>query len=79
MLTVKTAAEKLGVSETLVYGWCASGQLVHLRLGGKGKRGAIRIEEADLAAFLASCRQGEQPEIPPTPKAPPLKLKYLQL
>ncbi len=57
-LTVRQAAERAGVSDALVYGWCAAGELAHLRLGNKGKRGTIRIEEADLAAFLASRRHG---------------------
>jgi excisionase family DNA binding protein len=78
-MTVKEAAIVAGVSEALVYGWCACGKLVHLRLGGKGKRGSIRIRAADLDAFLASCRRGAPTEAPPLSRAPPLKLKHLQL
>ena len=80
MLMVKEAAKKLGLSEALLYGWCACGELTHLRLGGKGRRGSIRIEEADLEAFLQSHkRQGERKETPPVTKPPPLKLRHLQL
>ena len=79
LLTVKGAAEKTGVSPAMIYGWCASGRLVHLRLGGKNRRGSIRIAEDDLDAFLASCKQGERKEPPPVQKQPPLKLKHLQL
>lgn len=64
-MTVKEAARRVGVSESLVYEWVNSGLLAHFRFGRKGKRGSIRIEEADLSAFLASCRQEAKPEVPP--------------
>ena len=79
MLTVKAAAEKLGISEAMIYGWCASGRLAHLRLGGAEKRGSIRIQESDLEAFLGSCKQGERKDVVPVVKPPPLKLRHLQL
>ncbi len=53
MLDVKEVAERLNVSESLVYGWIADGRLAHVRLGGRGRRGTIRVSEADLDAFLA--------------------------
>ena len=56
-LTVKQAAERAGVSDSLIYECCAEGRLPHYKLGRKGRRGTIRIEEADLDAFLAACRQ----------------------
>jgi excisionase family DNA binding protein len=64
-MTVKEAAERTGMSESLIYQLCNERRLTHYRLGGKGKRGAIRIDEADLSAFLASCRQEAKPEVPP--------------
>ena len=79
MLTVKSAAEKLGISEAMIYGWCASGRLAHLRLGGAKKRGSIRIQEADLDAFLDGCKQGERNDVVPVATPPPLKLRHLQL
>ena len=68
LLSVKQAGERAGVSSSLVYQWCADGRLRHYRFGGKGKRGCIRIDEADLEDFLTSCRQE-----PAAPKSPPLK------
>ena len=56
MLTPKQAAERAGVSLSLVYQWCEERLLVHYRCGGKGRRGRILIEEADLAAFLSTRR-----------------------
>lgn len=80
MLTVKQAAERAGVSPGLVYEWCNGGMLTHLRLGRPGTRGGIRIEESDLAAFLASQKQeGRQTEPPPSPKPQPIRLKHLHL
>jgi excisionase family DNA binding protein len=45
MLSVKQAAEKLGVSAKLVYSLCAGGKIVHER-HGLG-RGTIRIAEEE--------------------------------
>jgi excisionase family DNA binding protein len=47
-LTVKQAAERAGVSPSLVYGWCQEHRLRHYRFGGKGRRGKIMVEECDL-------------------------------
>ena len=54
MLTVKQVAEKLRISASLVYSWCEDHLLPHYRMGGKGKRGKILIEEAALDTFLQS-------------------------
>jgi excisionase family DNA binding protein len=62
MLTPKQAAVKAGVSSSLVYEWCAQGLLPHYRFGRQGRRGSIRIEEAELEAFLVRCRQEAQPK-----------------
>jgi excisionase family DNA binding protein len=62
MLTVKQAAERLGVSDSLVYEWCAAGALPHFRIGRNGKRGKILIAEAELDAFMAAHRQEKQPQ-----------------
>ena len=55
-VTVKQAAERTGLSTSLLYQICAERRLPHFRLGREGKRGKILIEEADLAAFLATAR-----------------------
>ena len=65
MLTPKQVAARVGVSDSLVYDWCAQGLLKHYRFGGKGRRGCIRIEEADLDAFLAACLHEVRPQVPP--------------
>jgi excisionase family DNA binding protein len=54
VLTVKQVAARLGISASLVYGWCEDHMLPHYRMGGKDKRGKILIEEAVLDAFLLS-------------------------
>ena len=65
MLTIQQAAERLGVSDSLLYELCSTGLLPHYRMGRKGKRGRLLIEEADLSTFLASCRHEATVEVPP--------------
>jgi excisionase family DNA binding protein len=80
LLSVKQAAERAGVSVALVYGWCQAGVLSHHRLGQPGKRGCIRIAEADLDGFFASRkREGRQETPPPAPRRAPTRLKHLHL
>lgn len=61
MLSVKQAAERVGVSPSLVYVWCQEQRLPHYRVGAVGKRGRIRIAPADLDAFMASLRADRHP------------------
>src|SRR4051794_35781443 len=56
LLTVHEAADLLRLSDAAVYALCKAGQLPHYRLG-KGK-GAIRINEGDLLAYLQQSKQG---------------------
>ena len=49
-------AKRLGISQSLVYGWVESGVLPCYRMGAKGKRGCIRIDPDELAGFLAGLR-----------------------
>src|SRR5262249_46328582 len=56
MLTVRQAALRACVSESLVYRWCAEGSLPHFRVGAKGRRGKLLIKEEELDAFLDSFR-----------------------
>jgi excisionase family DNA binding protein len=53
-MTVKQFAEKAEISLSLAYQLIAEGRVPHRRIGGSGKRGAIRIREEDLKVFLES-------------------------
>jgi hypothetical protein len=55
-LTPRQAAKCAEVSVSLVYQWCDERLLTHFRLGGRGKRGRIMIDEEELDTFLDSCR-----------------------
>lgn len=61
-MTVKQAAEHVGVSESLVYAWCKCGMLPHARLGRPGKRGTIRIDQDEFENFLRTMKVSGQPE-----------------
>jgi excisionase family DNA binding protein len=61
MLTVKQVAARLRISPSLVYSWCEDQLLPHYRMGGKGKRGKILVEEAALDAFLQSRKVESRP------------------
>ena len=60
-LTPKQAAERAGVSTSLIYTWCAEQRLAHYRIGAEGKRGRILIDPADLDRLIAECRQERHP------------------
>ena len=77
--TVKQAAAKLCVSPALIYGWVTSGMLPCYRLGANGRRGAIRIAETDLEAFLSSMKQEGRQGLPPAPAPRTVTLKNLRL
>jgi Helix-turn-helix domain len=53
-MTVAEAARELEVSPALVYQLCRMGYLAHTRIGLK--RGVIRIDPRDVAAFRAAHR-----------------------
>ena len=79
MLTVKQASAALGVSATCVYQLVARGRLACHRIGLG--RGAIRISESDLEAYIEGCRQKPQPR-PASVHSTPVKrmqLKHLRL
>ena len=52
LLTVREVAQIMRSSQQFVYNLCNSGELVSYRLG----RGALRIDETDLKAYLAERR-----------------------
>jgi excisionase family DNA binding protein len=61
LLTIKQAAEQVGVSASLVYEWCREQLLVHYRFGTRGRRGKIMIARSDLEAFMRHCRVDRHP------------------
>jgi excisionase family DNA binding protein len=74
-LTVPEVAKRLKISPATVYQLCASRKLAHVRLGAG--RGAIRIKEEDLLAFLAG--RTVRPEEPAAPLPTQVKLKHLKI
>lgn len=70
MLTVKQAAQRVGVSVALVYSWVNKKLLPHFRFGAGEKGGKVMIEEADLEAFVQSRKVGARPE-PAAPEPKP--------
>ena len=61
-LTVKQAAEILGLSGREVYQLCYTHELPHYRLGVK--KSAIRIDPADVLAYKERCRvQAPPPKV----------------
>jgi excisionase family DNA binding protein len=53
-MTVREAAARLEVSESLIYKLCAAGRLAHHRIGLG--RGTIRIEPESVEALKRECR-----------------------
>jgi excisionase family DNA binding protein len=75
-LTVREVADRLRISQSSVYLLIESGRLAHHRLGAR--RGAIRVSEDDLAAYLAENRQDHRRESPSSPTGGRVKLKHIQ-
>ncbi len=74
-LTVRQVAKRLNVSASCVYQLVETGKLPNHRIGLG--RGAIRVSEADLEEYLASCRREKMSETPRW--APRVKLKHLKI
>lgn len=72
-LSVKEAAERIGVSPSLVYALCHEGVLPHTRHGRTGKRGCIRITEEAISVYVKASK-GEGRHQPA-----PLILRHLSL
>jgi excisionase family DNA binding protein len=60
-MTPREAAEKLGVSQSLIYGVLKAGKLKGMRVGCRG-RGKWLIDPNDFEAWKQSCKVTEWPE-----------------
>ena len=76
LLTIAEVAERLRIGRTTAYQLVQQGKIAAHRIGAG--RGAIRISEEDLNAYLASCREQNQPSSK-TPEPPPRRLRHLRL
>ena len=56
LLSVRQAAERLGLCTATIYGLCADGALAHIRI-----LNTIRIAPADLEVFIATRRVRPRP------------------
>lgn len=72
MLSVKGAAEHLGLGRSAVYALVASGDLACYKIGPN--RGRIRFKPSDLDAYLEGMRVGPKVRARVTPPRP--KVKY---
>ncbi len=76
MLSVKQAAEKLGVSVSLTYSLITGRRIRHFRVGNG--RGRIRIPEEAIGEYLARVTFAPEQEDPPLAPVR-VKLKHLRL
>ncbi len=73
MLRIRQVAERLGISQALVYSLVSSGKIGCYRIGLG--RGAIRFREEDVEAYLQTCRvEGEGIKIDPNPTLRHIKI-----
>ena len=77
MLTVKEAAALVPTSTSLVYQWVAERRFEVLRVGRRGRRGKILIDETTFRAFLETLKVGAAEEAPP--QHPPVKQRFQHL
>lgn len=62
LLTRREAAKALGISERMVWQLTAAGQLIAIRLPGRGARArAIRYSADDLRDWIARLKAGPNP------------------
>lgn len=76
LLKVPDVVKRLNVSQSTVYALIESGRLPSHRIGCG--RGAVRVSEEDLIAYLDSCRT-ERTSDEPRRAAPRIKLKHLRI
>jgi excisionase family DNA binding protein len=75
--TVKQVAERLGLAASTVYQLCSEHRLAHARIGIG--RGAIRISEESLQAFLDGATVPSDVSSEPPPATPPERLKHIRI
>jgi excisionase family DNA binding protein len=75
LLTIRKVAERLAIAPSTAYALVQSGKIASHRIGLG--RGAIRVDERDLEAYLEFCRSS--PRAAPRPKEPPSTLKHLRI
>ncbi len=73
-MTVKQAADRLEVSQSLVYSLISSGKIRFCRVGHG--RGRIRIPDDAIGEYLARCTFGIKEQ---KPAAPTPRLKHIRL
>ena len=71
-MSVTDAAKRIGISPSKLYQLAAARVISHYRIGGK-----IVFSDADVDAYLASCRVGAVAPVPATPLAR-VKLRHLK-
>lgn len=77
LLTVKAAAERLGISAALVYALCSRRRIRHERHGlGRGK---ILIPEEALGEYRQSRTVAAEPGASVPQRSPTMKLKHITL
>ncbi len=75
LLTVREAAERLGVSPGLIYGLCARKRLRHERYGLG--RGTIKIPEDAIDELRLRVTVSSEDEQPTVRRPQPVRLKHL--
>lgn len=76
-LTVREVAERLRVNPSTVYQLVERGKLAHHRVGAR--RGAIRVSESDLTAYLESCHKTAAEQQRGRAPVSRVKLKHIRL
>lgn len=61
-MTVKQAAQRIGISVSLVYELCRLHIIKHTRHGRPGKRGTIRISLEAIEIYLSDCQSVQSKE-----------------
>lgn len=77
LLSVREAAQRLGVSPPLVYRLCSARRLRHERIGLR--RGRIRIPEEAIEEYRRSVTVGASRAVPDPTRPRVRKLRHLQL